>query len=151
MNFLHQLNVSEEDAVCYFKLAPLRARRDIAMLGVLHRSVLKKGPPHFARFFCLDTTPSRVRRKHNRQLIDSRPIHRLELYSRSALSLPWVYNLLPQWVVDATTVRDFQSNLQCLMSQFLLCGGEHWPSLFSPRLSYTGHPLRSGFRISPPS
>ena len=33
-----------EEALEHFSLAPLAARREIAMLGVIHRAVLKKGP-----------------------------------------------------------------------------------------------------------
>ena len=43
--------VSKLDALLHFNLAPLRWRRDIAMLGLIHRSVLGVGPPHFRKFF----------------------------------------------------------------------------------------------------
>ena len=35
----------------HFNLAPLDIRRDIAQLGLIHRTVLNKGPPHFKEFF----------------------------------------------------------------------------------------------------
>ena len=40
--FLRELGMSEEDALFHFNLAPLSCRRDIAMLGLIHRCVLKK-------------------------------------------------------------------------------------------------------------
>ena len=142
-NFLRQLGISEDGALHHFRPARLRSRRDIAMLCFVHRSVLGLGPPHFKRFFRSELHSSSYlsRRRHNRHLVDIRPIYRLEMYSRSALSLPWVYNLLPQWIVDSPTVTKFQSNLQLLMRRTAL-SDSRWPDLFSPRLPFTGHPLR---------
>ena len=51
--FLKALGCSELEALMEFNLAPLRTRRDVAMLGVLHRTVLDKGPEHFKEFFKL--------------------------------------------------------------------------------------------------
>ena len=52
------------------------ARRDIAMLGVVHRAVLGKGPAHFKTFFH-ETAETRrtyltrkAARRHSRQLHD---------------------------------------------------------------------------------
>ena len=45
--FLRECGLSDEDALLHFNLAPLEARRDIAMLGFKHRSVLGYGPRHF--------------------------------------------------------------------------------------------------------
>ena len=41
---LRELGLSDEEALEDFRLAPLGSRRDIAMLGVVFRAVLKKGP-----------------------------------------------------------------------------------------------------------
>ena len=46
-NFLAELGVSCQDALMHFNLAPLQCRRDIAMLGLVHRCVLGKLPAHF--------------------------------------------------------------------------------------------------------
>ena len=51
VSFLREIGVSELDALLHFRFAPLCLRRDIAMLGVIHRCVLGRGPPHFRRFF----------------------------------------------------------------------------------------------------
>ena len=45
--FLEDVCMSEEEALMNFDLAPLRTRRDIAMLGVIHRTMLGKGPAQF--------------------------------------------------------------------------------------------------------
>ena len=44
-SFLRKVGISEIDAIVNFKLAPLASRRDIVMLGVIHRAVLGEGPP----------------------------------------------------------------------------------------------------------
>ena len=41
---LRELSMSDEDALMHFNLAPLVVRRDIAMLGVIHRAVPGLGP-----------------------------------------------------------------------------------------------------------
>ena len=46
--FLHECGLSDEEALLHFNLAPLETRRDIAKLGLIHRSVLGGGPRHFA-------------------------------------------------------------------------------------------------------
>ena len=111
--FLKELGVSETEALMNFGLAPLRLRRDIAMLGVIHRSVLGKGPAHFRTFFvrAADTEPHRMTRqwthRHNKQLVDDARAGRfLEVIRRSALGLVAIYNMLPQAMVDEESVVD---------------------------------------------
>ena len=52
-HLLHELGLTEEDALVHFALAPLQVRRDVAMLGVVHRAALRKGPPQLWPFFAL--------------------------------------------------------------------------------------------------
>ena len=49
--FLRELGLSPTDALLYFALAPLHTRRDMSMLGLIHRTVLNKGPSHFQTYF----------------------------------------------------------------------------------------------------
>ncbi len=49
--FLRQLSISDVNALVHFGLAPLQARWDIAMLGVIHRTALGEGLQHFEQFF----------------------------------------------------------------------------------------------------
>ena len=51
--FLRALGWTDLDALVVGNLAPLGLRRDIAMLGMIHRSVLGKGASHFSSLFCL--------------------------------------------------------------------------------------------------
>ena len=49
--FLRRVGLTEEAAFLDHNLLPLSTRRDIAMLGVVHRTVLGEGPPHFQKWF----------------------------------------------------------------------------------------------------
>ncbi len=89
-NFLRQMSVDEVDALVVFRLAPLSCRRDIAMLGVIHRTLLGQGPPAFREYFRLDT--SQLRRsdrqcRHNRQVVAQFPGRNHETFRRSAFGL----------------------------------------------------------------
>ena len=48
--FLKELDVSPEQALVEFHLAPLSTRRDISMLGMVHRAALGKGPSQLHQF-----------------------------------------------------------------------------------------------------
>ena len=54
--FLRELGITEAQALLDHNLAPLETRRDIAMLGVIHRAALKLGPPQLHGF-----SPCRLR------------------------------------------------------------------------------------------
>ncbi len=57
---LRQTGLSETDALVHFNLAPPSTRRDIAMLGIIHRTLLvAKGPRIFADFSVYRIDPVR--------------------------------------------------------------------------------------------
>ena len=60
-HFLRELGVSERDAMVHFGLAPLGTRRDVACLGVIHRAVLRRGPPQLFQYFQIDPAPPSLR------------------------------------------------------------------------------------------
>ena len=91
-SFLRKLGITPLEALMEFRLAPLETRRDMAMLGLVHRAALRKGPPQFWQYFCADETNSIVRtrlgkRRHTKQLTETRKGRFLELVRRSALGL----------------------------------------------------------------
>ena len=134
--FLREVQVSEEDALIEYKLAPLCARRDIAMLGLIHRTVLGNGPKHFQRFFKRAQTtphPQARTRVHSKQLETRRTGKYLEVLKYSALGLIDVYNSLPQKVVDYDDVTDFQSALQGILKTEAAASNAGRQSVFSPR------------------
>ena len=130
-----------------FNLAPLAARQDRAMLGVVLRIVLGKGLENFRAFFKLQEQPrTRVTRqstrRHSKQLVDSRTGAFPELLRRSALGLVAMYNLLDEELVSETSVKDFQGKLQALLKERATAGCEDWAQTLSPRVPLWRHPLR---------
>ena len=92
--FLRQLELSDESAFVHFNLAPLNVRRDIAILGVIHRAVMKQGPPSLWRFFQLAHRPHIPSRqsRHSLQLVEWPRQRDLEVMRRSALGMINVLN-----------------------------------------------------------
>ena len=133
-NFLRDVGVDEVNALVHFHLAPLDTRRDIAMLGLIHRTVLGKGPQQFKDFF--HTNPN-----CRSMLLDPRQSSRSPLLRRSTLGLVAVYNLLPRKVVSARSVSEFQKGLQEVVISFASSGHPQWSEVLSPRLPLTSHPL----------
>ena len=109
--FLRDVSVDDVSALINFHLAPLSTRRDIAMLGLIHRTVLSKGPKQFTSFFRRDPD-------HPGKLVDPRRDSKSPLIKRSALRLVAIYNLLPQSVVSTKSVSALQKGLQEIIASF---------------------------------
>ena len=101
--FLEDAGVTEKDALMNFNLAPLATRRDIAMLGVLHRAMVGQGPPHFKEHF--------MRENGRRMFRDPRSTLKGPLVVRSVLGLVAIYNLLPESCRQTKSVSEFQNEL----------------------------------------
>ena len=116
-HFLRELRISVEDAALYLNLLSLRVRRQIAILGIIKRAQLRRGPPQFWTWFVNDTFngyDSTV--KHNRPI---KPIlhHQSPKYvKRSIFGMIQIYNWLPQYIIDCNSVKDFQSELQRIIT-----------------------------------
>ena len=84
--FSEDAGVGSKEEMSHFNLVPLETWRDIAMLGVIHRTCIGKGPTHFKEFF-----------KPSRERISQDPrgsLGQTGLVQRLALGLVAVYNLL---------------------------------------------------------
>ena len=130
----------------------MKARRDVAILGIIHRTILGLGPGHFRRFFRLAPAPQNPAGRvalhaHSYQLQSYRTGKYLDVAAHSLLGAVDVYNALPEYVVAAESVKDFQNRLQ----QMLKIGArEHhmdWDTMLSNRHLMFRHPLLkfSGF------
>ena len=138
--FLRDIGVDDVTALGTFHLAPLAARRDIAILGVIHRTMLGKGPHQFTELFQRDPlSPHR--------LVDPRRSHKSPLIRRSALGLVAIYNMLPHNVVCVQSVSAFQRSLQDILGKFAAAGHPKWSEVFSPRLPLPTHHLVSISRL----
>ena len=135
--FLRGVGVDDLIALVEFKLAPLVVRRDIAMLGLIHRTSVGEGPGHFRKFFKRSGCPG----KHRRQLEDPRSAATHPVVKRSALGLVAVYNMLPASVVEPRCIYTFQKNLQKLMVERASDGCADWAVTLSPRVALVQHPL----------
>ena len=104
----------------------------MAMLGVLHRRVIGKGPPHFKDHFILEPC---------RRLNDPRATLKGPLVVRSLWGLVGIYNLLPGRFRETETLKDFQGQLQELVKQRMADGCADWDETFSQRIAAKKHPL----------
>ena len=151
---LQAAGVSKLEALNEFSLAPLTVRRDIAMLGIIHRTVLGRGPVQFQDFFKAEERARREGRgRHALQLLPlsdhvsdfvlpgSRPANYIR---HSGFGLIHVYNMLPADIVEqAASVKHFQKALQELVRQRANEGCSDWELTLSPRPQSWRHPLRS--------
>ena len=143
-SFLKKVGICEVDALIHFKLAPLASRRDVAMLGAIHRAVLGEGPPQLRAFFTLDS--SNLRRSslynpHGKQLecnFGSKPLYTL---SRSILGLRRMSNTLSARIFSCKNVRSLQSALQQLLFSQAVLKVPNWQKLLSPRWPIQQHPF----------
>ena len=117
-SFLRKIGVDDITALMKFNLAPLHTRRDMAMLAVIHRAALRKGPPAFHAFIRHSAQENRASDRLSigrvsRILVEYRNCgNRLEIMRRSLFGLISVYNLLPESVIIYSTVQEFQRALQ---------------------------------------
>ena len=132
--FLEDAGVGDITALTEFNVAPLTARRDMAMLAVIHRAVLGKGPRHFKDQFCWQA-PGLL--KDPREEIGG------GIITRSILGLVAVYNLLPEKCKGHRKVGESETALQQLLKERATEDCTDWIQTFSPRVPLQGHPLKS--------
>ena len=116
-SFLSKLEIDESHAFLEYNFAPSALRRDIAVLGLLHKRVLVLAHPSFEEL--LPFLPA-DRRTHHDKMLDSRLsdcTKRYPLWSRSIFGKVSVYNLLPNYVVHLPSVSEFQNVLTIIVKQ----------------------------------
>ena len=67
------------------------------------------------------------------------------LLAHSILGATDIYNMLPQYVVDATSTKQFQHRLQALLMEAAFANVHGWQDLFSPRLPLHAHMLKQWY------
>ena len=120
------IGVDDVTALTSFHLAPLPTRRDIAMLGIVHRAVLRKGPQQFWQHF--PTVREGVRQVKEPDFSKGK-----KLLKRTVLGLVPVYNSLPAEVRAADSTAGFQQRVQQLVKNWAESGTERWHAGLSPR------------------
>ena len=142
--FMNEIGVSEFVAFTVFNLAPLKLRRGIGMLGLIHRTLLGRGPPHFQKFFFRADKVHAKRPRfecHDHQLHEYRDGREIQVVDRSALGLVSVYNLLPPEIVEASSVKIFQTQLQNFIKDCAHRNSPAWQDMCSATPMMHNHPL----------
>ena len=112
-HFVEALGLTENEAFLSFNLAPLKLRRDIAVLGLLHRVQLGEVHPDFQNLFPRENRPQvatrHAARRHGKQFQEiSGSSH---YFNHSVFGATKVYNVMPAYAVNVGDVGSFQSML----------------------------------------
>ena len=138
--FLADIGMDERRSLIDWRLAPLASRRDIAMLGVLHKIALGKAPQQLADIFpIVGHSHEPMRRQHlrnwrplhNRQILSHAGVNSTHVMQRSLFGLVHCYNFLPQRLVDAQSVKQFQRKLQHGLMEYAQQTDGSWAHLFN--------------------
>ena len=136
-HFLDEIGIDAKTAFLECNFAPLVLRRNIGILGLLHKRVLGLAHPVFQRLlpFHADIFHEQREGRHNRQLY----WHYLEvqfqrsLFQRSIFSMCGTYNTLSQELIDSPSVSIFQAGLTALAKAECQDGNPNWHDCFSCR------------------
>ena len=113
--FVEALRLMEQQAFLEHNLAPLKLRRDIAILGLLHMVQLGEAHPDFDQLFQKHhgeeerANTRHAARRHDRQFHEVRG--NSYYFNNSVFGATRIYNVLPGYVVNANGVSEFQSLL----------------------------------------
>ena len=134
-SFVRELNVHQSSAFMCHNLGPLEMRRDIGMLGFLHKIVLGECHPGITALFPFASSSAYLHGdRHNRQFQVQWDKCRYQkaLFGRSVLGVTCVYNRLPQSIIDSKSVQQFR---HCLtqVARDKCENGEDWIGFLSPR------------------
>ena len=136
--FLRELAISPEQALLEFNFPSPQIRRNIGILGLLHKRVLGLCHPSYNALLPWYNTRFSVPRGlgHNKQLYGHNVeiSHCAGLYWRSIFAMTDVYNDLPQHVADAPSVKIFQQYLIHIVRTRCQQGDSNWPSAFCRRV-----------------
>ena len=128
--------ITEASAFIDYNFAPPCLRRDVAILGLIHKRAL--GLAHVAyeqllpfaplSWYSLPRPP-----QHNKQLNIHRDlcIYKHNMFNRSIFGMVDVYNRLSQRMVNYDSVKSFQSELTKIAKQRCARGEATWKTTFS--------------------
>ena len=135
ISFLRKLGLTEKEKKLEHNFAPTVLRRNIAMLGVLHKRVLGICHKSFERLLPWRSSRFDVPRGcgHNKQLYGHRleVTHERTLFFRSIFAMVDVYNNLPQSVIDAKCIKSFQQKLTDIVRERCQSDKASWQLYFS--------------------
>ena len=113
-HFLRAIGVTESEAFVNHNLAPLRLRRDIAALGLLHKIQLGEAHHGFAALLPRAVHTPVMATKHAAKR-HGRQFHEVwgntDYFNRSIFSATRIDNILPEYFVYSPSVSSFQTLL----------------------------------------
>ena len=134
--FLDVLSLTEGTALLEFNLGLLATCWDVAMLGLIHKNALCLAPTSLTALFPANRRgrfPRSLRApnfRHSRQLGDAIDGSGHQMLDRFAFGLVYAYNLVPERVVECSSVASFQRMLQRALMYFCRSGNVSWSKLF---------------------
>ena len=143
ISFLRALDICEEEAFLDHNVAPLNTRRDVAILGFLHKCNLGHAHPSLRQLFYRDPLPRTRDNRifpllHDRRMFDEHFFdHMPSLYHKSIFSQIRIYNLLAPAIVNVPSVHEFQSSLMRIVRRKLRAGDRDWKYALLAR--HVGH------------
>jgi len=127
--FLYNLGCDDTDAFLTFNLAPPSIRRTIAMLGFVHKRVLGKCHPALIKALPFADYALPYHDKTLSAVLDECK-HFPHMHNNSLWYFVILYNRLPQVLVDAVSVKVFQSKLTQLVRLRAQQGDIRWRESF---------------------
>ena len=128
-HYVNELHLTAEVAFLDHNFAPPSLRRQIGVLGFLHKRVLGNCHPEIASLLpFMDANGP----WHNKQLYGhmDKCVTRWPLFLRSLFGMVQVYNRLPQVFIDIDNVSLFQRELTSVARAYCSNGNARWPSLY---------------------
>ena len=139
-HFLRKLEVSEAEAFLKFNFAPPTLRRNIGILGLLHKRVIGQAHPRFESLLpWFETRYGFVNPgRHTKQLYSNvmEITAYLDLFKRSIFAMVDVYNHLPQYVIDSDSVSTFQKHLTNMVRTRCESSLPNWMFTFDKRIRH---------------
>ena len=117
------------------------------MLGLLREIVLGKAAPQYAEFVYFERPRNEPRgwrakeSRHSKQLHDPIDGTQSRAVQRSLLGMVYVYNMLPQSVVESQSVSSFQRKLQNCIKKLAKSKFPSWSSFFDDGIRNTSYSL----------
>ena len=139
LRFFGEIRLSELEALRSYRLAPLKGRRDMVMRGFLRKSNMRLALQQLQALFPKLGRANEVPRiqtlrhwrpLHTKQLATRASFSSSNVLKRSLFGLVHCYNRLPQYLVDMSSVKLFQRNLQIGILQHAELGAVDWQALY---------------------
>ena len=116
------------------------------MRAVIHRALIGLCVYTSRAFFkYTHETNHSSRTRHTKHIVSHRSRTLLDLLVYSMLGAADVYNLLPEYMVEASSTKDFQHRLQEMAVAAANEGMHDWQNMYSPRQALHAQTVKAWF------